>query len=149
MVVDSVSQENMSMNETIKKGSVVKATDLRGEAVIIRNNGKVVDTKRSSRADKIRACFTLAPNAIAQKGDRILYVQIINPKGKMMGDNTVKQFEDKNLNYSASTNVFYENDELDVCILVNASEANLVEGRYTINLFDGPNLIATNAMELK
>ncbi len=149
MVVDSVSQENMAMNETIKKGSIVKATDLRGEAVIIRNSGKVVDTKRSSRADKIRACFTLAPNAIAQKGDRILYLQVINPKNKMMGDNVVKQFEDKNLNYSASTNVFYENEELDVCILVNASETNLVEGRYTINLFDGPNQVATTTMELK
>jgi hypothetical protein len=149
LVVDSVSQENMAMNETIKKGSVVKATDLRGEAVIIRNNGKVVDTKRSSRADKIRACFTLAPNAIAKKGDRILYLQVVNPKGKMMGDNVVKDFEDKNLNYSASTNVFYESDELDVCILVNASESNLVEGKYTINLFDGPNQIATTTMELK
>lgn len=149
MVVDSVSQENMTMNETIKKGSVVKATDLRGEAVIIRNSGKVVDTRRSSRADKIRACFTLAPNAIAKKGDRILYVQVINPKNVMMGDDTVKTFENKNLNYSASTNVFYENDELDVCILVNASETNLVEGRYTLNLFDGPNLIATTSMELK
>jgi hypothetical protein len=149
MVVDSVSQENMAMTETIKKGSIVKATDLRGEAVIIRNNGKVVDTKRASRADKIRACFTLAPNAIAQKGDRIIYVQVINPKNKMMGDNTVKQFEDKNLNYSASTNVFYENDELDVCILVNASEADLVEGRYTINLFDGSSQISTTTMELK
>jgi len=149
MVVDSVSQENMAMTETIKKGSIVKATDLRGEAVIIRNNGKVVDTKRASRADKIRACFTLAPNAIAQKGDRILYVQVINPKNKMMGDNTVKQFEDKNLNYSASTNIFYENDELDVCILVNASDADLVEGRYTINLFDGSNQVSTTTMELK
>lgn len=149
MVVDSVSQENVAMTETIKKGSVVKATDLRGEAVIIRSNGKVVDTKRASRADKIRACFTLAPNAIAKKGDRILYVQVINPKNKMMGDNTVKQFDDKNLNYSASTNVFYENDELDVCILVNASEADLVEGRYTINLFDGPNQVSTTTMELK
>ncbi|SRX52334.1 hypothetical protein [Aequorivita sp. CIP111184] len=149
MVVDSVSQENMAMNETIKKGSIVKATDLRGEAVIIRNSGKVVDTKRASRADKIRTCFTLAPNAIAQKGDRILYVQVINPKNKMMGDNVVKQFEDKNLNYSASTNVFYENDELDVCILVNSTESDLVEGRYTINLFDGASQIATTTMELK
>lgn len=149
MVVDSVSQENMAMTETIKKGSVVKATDLRGEAVIIRSSGKVVDTKRASRADKIRACFTLAPNAIAQKGDRILYVQVINPKNKMMGDDTVKQFDSKNLNYSASTNVFYENDELDVCVLVNASESDLVEGRYTINLFDGPNQISTTTLELK
>ncbi len=149
MIVDSVSTENIAMNETIKKGSIVKATDLRGEAVIVRNNGKVVDTKRASRADKIRTCFTLAPNAIAQKGDRILYVQVINPRNKMMGDNVVKQFEDKNLNYSASTNVFYENDELDVCILVNSSETDLVEGRYTINLYDGGSLVATNTMELK
>lgn len=149
MVVDSVSQENETMTETIKKGSIVKATDLRGEAVIIRTNGKVVDTKRSSRADKIRACFTMAPNSIARKGDRILYVQVINPKNKMMGDNTVKDFEEKNLNYSASTNVFYEGDELDVCILVNALEIDLVEGRYTINLFDGPNQIATTTMQLK
>jgi len=149
MVVDSVSQENMAMNETIKKGSIVKATDLRGEAVIIRNSGKVVDTKRASRADKIRACFTLAPNAIAQRGDRTLYVQVINPRNKMMGDDAVKQFEEKNINYSSSTNVFYENDELDVCILVNSAEADLVEGRYTINLFDGPNQIATTTMDLK
>jgi hypothetical protein len=149
MVVDSVSQENMAMNETIKKGPIVKATDLRGEAVIIRNSGKVVDTKRASRADKIRACFTLAPNAIAQKGDRTLYVQVINPRNKMMGDDAVKQFEEKNINYSSSTNVFYENDELDVCILVNSAEADLIEGRYTINLFDGPNLIATTTMDLK
>jgi len=149
LIVDSVSTENIAMNETIKKGSIVKATDLRGEAVIVRNSGKVVDTKRASRADKIRTCFTLAPNAIAQKGDRILYVQVINPKNKMIGDNAVKQFEDKNLNYSASTNVFYENDELDVCILVNATETDLVEGRYTINLFDAGNLVATTSMELK
>jgi len=149
MVVDSVSQENLAMNETIKKGSIVKATDLRGEAVIIRNSGKVVDTKRASRADKIRACFTLAPNAIAQRGDRTLYIQVVNPRNKMMGDDAVKQFENKNINYSAATNVFYENDELDVCILVNSAEANLVEGRYTITLFDGQNQIATTTMELK
>ncbi|MBT0606906.1 hypothetical protein [Aequorivita echinoideorum] len=148
-VVDSVNMENMAMNETIRKGSIVKATDLRGEAVIVRNSGKVVDTKRSSRADKIRACFTMAPNAIAQKGDRTLYVQVINPRNKTLGDNASKQFENKLVNYSASSNVFYENDELDVCILVNATEADLIEGRYTINLYDGENLVATTAMQLK
>lgn len=147
--VDSVSQENLAMSETIKRASIVKATDLRGEAVIIRNSGKVVDTKRSSRADKIRACFTLAPNAVAPRGDRILYVQVVNPKGHMVGDNAVKHFEDKNLNYSASTNVFYEGEELDVCILVNAAEPDLVEGTYTINLFDGENQVGSTTMSLK
>ena len=148
-LADSVSQENMTMGETIKKASVVRATDLRGEAVILRRNGKVVDTKRSSRADKIRACFTLASNAIANKGDRTLYIQVINPKNNIVGERALQQFDDENLYYSASTNVFYENEELDVCILVDVSDTDLIDGRYIINLFDEDTQVATTTMELK
>jgi hypothetical protein len=147
--VDSVSDSNNVMTETIKRASIISATDLRGEAVIIRNSGKIVDTKRSSRADKIRACFTLAPNAIAQKGDRLLYVQVYNPNKTLLGDKGSATYDEQELEYSAASRVFYENDELDVCILVSAKEADLVEGRYIINVFDGPAKIATANMILK
>ena len=148
-VVDSVSQENLAMTETIKKGSVVKAVDLRGEAVIVRSSGKIVDTRRASRADKVRACFTLTPNIIAQKGDRLLFVQVINPNNNLLGDKAAMEFENGTLNYSTSTKVFYEQEELDVCVLVNAKEEDLIEGRYTINVFDGSQQVATTTMELK
>jgi hypothetical protein len=148
-VVDSVSERNVAMAETIKKGSVVSAVDLRGEAVIVRGNGKIVDTRRSSRADKVRACFTLTPNSIAERGDRLLYVQVINPKNNLLGKKATMQFENGTLNFSETTKVFYENEELDVCVLVDATEADLVEGRYIINVFDGPKQIATTTMELK
>ena len=148
-VVDSVSQENLAMSETIKKGSVVKAIDLRGEAVIVRSSGKIVDTRRASRADKVRACFTLTPNIIAQKGDRLLFVQVINPKNNLLGDKSTIEFESGVLNYSTSTKVFYEQEELDVCVLVNANEEELIEGRYTINVFDGAQQVASTTMELK
>lgn len=148
-VVDSFSQKNTAMAETIKKGSVLSATDLRGEAVIIRSSGKIVDTRRSSRADKVRACFTLAPNSIAEKGDKLLFVQVINPKNNLLGDKESIAFEEKVLSYSSSTKVFYENEELDVCILVNAAEEDLIEGRYVINVFDGARQIATSTMELR
>lgn len=147
--VDSVSESNTVMTETIKRASVISATDLRGEAVIVRSSGKIVDTKRSSRADKIRACFTLAPNAIAQKGDRLLYVQVYNPNKTLLGDKGSATYDDQELEFSAASRVFYENDELDVCILVSAEEADLVEGRYIINVFDGPTQIATANMILK
>jgi len=149
VVSDSVTSENASMAETIKKGSIVNALELRGEAVIIRNSGKVVDTRRSSRADKVRACFSLTPNPIAKKGDRKLYVQVINPKNNLLGSKAILKFENGLLNYSATTSVFYENEELDVCILIDAREEDLIEGRYVINLFDGPNQIATTTMELQ
>ena len=148
-VVDSVTQENEAMAETIKKGSVVNAVGLTPSAVIIRKSGKIVDTKRASRADKVRACFALTPNTIAQKGDRLLYVQVINPKNNLLGEKEELEFDNGTLSYSASTKGFYENEELDVCVMVDAKEGDIVSGRYTINVFDGPNLVATSSMELK
>lgn len=148
-VVDSVTQENESMARTIEEGSIVSAVDLSSNAVIVRKSGKVVDTKRAKRANKVRACFTLAPNPIAQKGDRMLYVQVINPKNNLLGEKTELEFEQGTLTYSASTKVFYENEELDVCVMVDADEADLVSGRYTINVFDDSNLVATTTMTLK
>ncbi len=148
-VVDSVTQENEAMAETIKEGSVVNAVGLTTSAVIIRKSGKIVDTKRANRADKVRACFTLTPNAIAQKGDRLLYVQVINPKNNLLGEKEELEFENGTLSYSASSKVFYENEELDVCVMVNAKEGDIIKGRYTINVFDGSNLVATSSMELK
>jgi len=148
-VVDSVTQENEAMAETIKEGSIVNAVGLTTSAVIIRNNGKIVDTKRAKRADKVRTCFTLTPNAIVQKGDRMLYIQVINPKNNLLGEKTELEFDNGTLSYSASTKVFYENDELDVCVMVNAKEGDIINGRYTVNVFDGSNLVATSSMTLK
>jgi len=148
-VVDSVAEENKEMTDKINLGSIVRAIDLNGAGVIVKNSGKIVDTQRSKRADKIRACFALSPNSIAEKGDRMLYIQVINPKNNLLGENEVLEFENGTLNYSASTKVFYENEELDVCSMVAANEDDLVEGVYTINIFDGSKLIATSKMTLK
>lgn len=148
-VVDSVTEQNQALAETIKIGSIVKTLDLIGSAVIVRKSGKLVETKRSGRADRIRACFTLAPNPIAEKGDRLLFVQVINSKNNLLGKKAVMEFEGATLNYSESTKVFYENEELDVCILVNASEADLVKGTYTVNVFDGSTQVASTTLELK
>jgi len=148
-VIDSVSEENTALSEKIKRGSVVHVVDLTGSAVIIRKNGKIIDTKKSKKADKIRTCFALTPNALAEKGDRILYIQVINPKNNLLGEKGELQFENGTLSYSVSTKVFYENEELDVCAMINASEDDLVGGTYTINIFDGSNLVATSKMTLK
>ncbi|MDG1330036.1 MAG: hypothetical protein P8P27_07325 [Flavobacteriaceae bacterium] len=147
--VDSVSAENQAMADKIKLGAVVRAIDLNGAGVIVRKSGKIIDTQRSKRADKIRACFALTPNAIAEKGDRMLYIQVINPKNNLLGKKEVLEFENGTLNYSTSIKVFYENEELDVCSMVAANKDDLLEGLYTINVFDGAKLIATSKMTLK
>ncbi|MFC7356365.1 hypothetical protein ACFQO1_01590 [Jejudonia soesokkakensis] len=148
-VVDSVNLQNEEMSQTLKEAAVVGVVDLRGEAVIVRSSGKVVDTRRSSRADKIRACFTLTPNKVAKVGDRTLFAQITNPKGKIVGKGETFNYDGGSLTYSQGSVVFYEKEELDVCILSDVNEADLIEGNYSISIFDGPTLVATTTMELK
>jgi hypothetical protein len=146
---DSISKKNQVLSDKIKTGSVIQAINLRGSGVIIKNNGKIIDTQRSRRANKIRICFALAPNEIAEKEDKLLYIQVINPKNNLLGEREVLNFENGTLNYSISTKVFYEKEELDVCVLLNSKEEDLSKGLYNINVFDGSTLIATSKMILK
>ncbi len=88
-------------------------------------------------------------NEIAERGDRLLFVQVINPRNNIVGEKATVNFEDKVLTYSATSNVFYENEALDVCVLINAIEADLVAGNYTVNVFDGSLLVATNSLPLR
>src|SRR5699024_2756747 len=77
--LDSISIDNIELSKRIDKAMLVTAINLSANAIIIRNNGKIVSTKRASRADDIQACFTLNANVVANEGERVVYVQVINP----------------------------------------------------------------------
>ena len=148
-LVDSVSISNAEMSKSLEKAALIGITGLKVDGVIVRNSGKIVDTERARRADKIRACYTLAPNALAETGDRMIYVQVINPNNNVIGENAKITLDNGLLAYSATTNVFYENEALDVCTLVDATEEELVKGTYIINIFDAGRQIGNTRLELK
>jgi len=147
--LDSVSIDNMGLSKKIGKAMLVTARNLSANAIIIRNNGKIVTTKRSSRADDIQACFTLNANSVANEGERVVYVQVVNPMNNILGKQEAISGEDEILYYSKSINVFYENDDLDVCILADADDEELIPGRYVINIYDGLDQIGTTTIELR
>lgn len=147
--VDSISLQNEALAQVVAIGSALKVSRLKGEGILVRNSGKIVETDRSRRADKVRACFTLNANEIAESGDKLLFIQVINPENNVLGEKSVVNFEDKILTYSATSNVFYDKEELDVCVLVNATEQDLVPGTYYINVFDGPRLVANSTIDLR
>lgn len=146
---DSIALRNRSLSKTVERGAMMTATGLSANGVIVRKSGKIIDTKRASRANKIRTCFTLSPNPIAKKGDKLIYIQIIAPNKKTIGDKKTVTISDNDIVYSSKVKVFYENDELDVCSIVNASEEDLEKGNYTINVYDEIRRIASSTLDLK
>jgi len=142
-VVDSVTTANTQLFNSLEKGALIGITNLDATAIIVRKGGKIKQTKRASRADKIRVCYTIAPNTLAQAGDRVLYVQVINPDNNIIGDKSNITFGQDLLTYSKSESVFYENQALDVCAIIGTTGQDVLKGLYTINIFDAQRQIGS------
>ena len=148
-VSDSLQAQNQTMANQIDRAAELKVSNLRGEGVIERNSGRLVENDRTRRVDKIRTCFSLTPNALAEAGEKELYVQVYNPNNNLVGDQIAVQHEGGVMVYSAATKVYYENEELDVCILANTVEDRLIEGTYKVLVYSGPNLIGATSFSLR
>ena len=148
-VVDSVTIANTKMATSLEKGALIGITNLNARAIIVRKGGKIKQTKRSSRADKIKVCYTIAPNMLAQVGDRLFYVQVMNPDNNVIVDKSSITFGQDLLTYSKSASVFYENQALEVCAIVDGSSQELVKGLYNITVFDAGRQIGTTTLVLK
>ena len=148
-VIDSVTTANTQLFNSLEKGALIGISNLDATAIIVRKGGKIKETKRASRADKIRVCYTIAPNTLAQAGDRVLYVQVINPDNNIIGDKSNITFGQDLLTYSKSESVFYENQALDVCAIVGTAGQDVLKGLYTINIFDAQRQIVSTTLMLK
>ncbi|WPY98498.1 hypothetical protein [Christiangramia sp. OXR-203] len=146
---DSLRNTNQSLSTKVDKASRLKITGLKGEGVIVRNSGKLVENDRTGRIDQIRTCFTLTANDLADTGEKTMYVQVYNPENELVGDQIVVQHEGGAMVYSASSKVFYEKDELDVCILSNTDEDKLLEGTYKVYVYNDAVLLANGSFSLK
>ncbi|NJW52930.1 hypothetical protein [Salinimicrobium oceani] len=148
-ISDSLKVQTQAMGVKIDQASQLKVSNLRGQGVIERNSGRLVKNDRTRRVDKIRTCFSLTPNALAAAGEKDLYVQVYNPNNELVGDQIAVQHDGGVMVYSAATKVFYENEELDVCILANTVSDRLIEGNYKVLVYQGANLIGATSFSLR
>jgi uncharacterized protein YoxC len=146
---DSLKTTNQSLSTKVDKASRLKLTSLSGTGVIVRNSGKLVENDNNRRVDQIRTCFTITANDLAQAGEKNMYVQVYNPENDLVGDEIVVQHEGGTMVYSAASKVFYENEELDVCILAKTKEDKLLEGTYKVYVYNDAILLGTGSFTLK
>lgn len=146
---DSLATRVMENEKVILKASEVAVLGLKGLGIKERSSGKQVLTNKASRANKVKICFSLAPNTIAEKGDKDLYVQVISPQNNVLGENGQITFDDKLLNYSFKTGFNYDNKALDICEYLSEPKDGFVKGTYHVNVFRGAVRVAKNTFTLE
>ena len=134
-------QENME--EIIAAGKVLQCSDVSAVGMRLLSSGRQRETSRADRADMIKVCFTLLENAIADSGDKNLFLNIMGP------DSTILSAE-AGVNFSASRTIDYSNDRLDACIFYTADESALLgSGIYTIEVLEETAVIGSTLIELR
>ncbi|WP_408075719.1 MULTISPECIES: hypothetical protein [Flavobacterium] len=141
---DTLVAQNMKITEKASKLSIVNLT---AEAFKERNSGKLVATDKARRVDKLKISFTIAANEVAQTGNRMFYVQVIDSKNNVLGEKQTETFGDYTLTYSFVTNAIYENKTVTVTEILSGSDFE--KGLYHVNLFDKDKLVANDTFTLR
>ncbi|MCK0156650.1 hypothetical protein MWU65_05635 [Cellulophaga sp. F20128] len=148
---DSLVVQNTQLADAVEKGSALNLSKFSVDAVRERNSGKLVSTTRARSTDKIKVCFTIADNAIAQAGDKQFFIEVLDPQGNVLGEgNTTTNENGASLAYSKGTAFYYENKNLDVCDYVNKPAGDFQKGKYMAIVYDSKlKILAKNEFELK
>lgn len=148
---DSLTLENDKLAERVELGSAIVANKLTATGVIERSSGKLVENLRARRVDKVRACYTVPQNRLAEPGDRELFVQVIDPSDTVLGENTKVTFESGEvLAFSTISKFYYDSTALDICENIAAPAGQkFAAGLYKVNVYDGPKLLAQTTFTMK
>ncbi|GLB54201.1 hypothetical protein NBRC110019_32420 [Neptunitalea chrysea] len=133
---DSLKTINSAQKDRLALGSALTLSDLTIDAVKVRKSGKMISTDKARRADRIKVCFTVSPNKIAEEGDKTFFIKVEGPGSTVLGDDTSAMVEGKEITYTKTSEFFYEKNALDVCEYIQKSGDDFAKGKYVITLYN-------------
>lgn len=144
---DTLVSQNENLSKTIEKAAKLTIVDLKVEPFKQRNSGKLIATEKARRVDVLKISFTIAANEVAQAGNKMYYVQVIDSKNNVLGDKQTETFGSNTLTYSFITNAIYQNETMSVTETLSGKDFE--KGLYYVNLFDGDKMVANATFTLR
>jgi len=148
-LTDTLMSQNDKLAKKVTKASKLSVLNLNVMAVKEKNSGKEIVTDKASRVNKLKISFVIAENAIADKGDRIYYAQIIDAKGNVLGDKqTIPVTDSVTLTYSFKTKIGFDNKTVQVNESIKGDDFE--KGTYFVKLFDiQGNIVSSTSFDLR
>ena len=141
-----VAEERASeLQNKVAQGSVLHARDI--AMIALNANDKMIT--RVKNAATLRIDFTVAANELAQTGNRTIYLCITSPDGYLLSTDAMPTFDfhGSRKGYSASREIDYQNEDVDVSIFYKGS--GFIPGTYKIELYTGGNLIGSTEIAMR
>ena len=137
--------------EQVRKGSILQAYGFTTTGMRLKLNKSVKATSKAKQTVQIKSSFTIGQNPITSAGDKVVYLQVVNPSGKTLQFRTNQVFKTDNgtLPYSEKRTINYQNKSIGVAIFYDLRGKKLSKGVYKSKVYCDGNLIGTDTFTLK
>jgi hypothetical protein len=148
---DDFKNQATESQEKVKKGQKLQAININSTGMRMKLNDQLEPTSKARNCVQASASFTVAENAIADAGQRTLYMQIIDPDGKPLQGRTggTVSTENGTVVYGAKREINYGNKAVDVTIYYDFNGEEPVNGVYKVKIYSGSELIGSDSFSLK
>ena len=128
---DVAEEKADELNTKVRIGSVIQAGGIRMVAL----NANSKEVKRIKMAKRLKVDFELAPNELAEPGEKTIYIRITGPDGYMLpaAEVTLFNFEGSEMMASAKRKVDYENESVPVSIFYDGE--SFAKGTYSVEIY--------------
>jgi Tfp pilus assembly protein PilO len=142
----ALSKEKEILNTQVQLAKVLSAKNIVAQPL----NKSDKSNNKISKVAKVKVCFTVRENAVAEAGTKDVYLRIIRPDEVVLptGSGDTFEFNGEQVVYSAKRQLEYENKDIDICIFWDKN-ADLIAGNYTVVLYAENYEIGSAAFTLK
>jgi chromosome segregation ATPase len=137
----TVASLTKNLETTVSTASVLKSEYFKVTSLRKKNGNKYSPTIIAKRTNRIETCFALLENSIAHNGERKVYMRIVEPGGKVLGDKSLgsgtftKAGSEEEVNYTSSKLIEYKNEKMDMCLDWEDIATPFNSGSYMIEIY--------------
>lgn len=132
----TLEKQNQDLDTKVKVGSALKTATASVYGYKVRKSGKEVDETKAKNVQKLKINFTVASNAIANKGSHDVYIRIIDPIGNLISgaDSGTFSADGQDLQSTYKTSIDYQDNGATYTVDW-AYDQPFQKGTYTILLY--------------
>ncbi|WP_143034116.1 hypothetical protein [Bizionia paragorgiae] len=147
---NTLEKTNVTLKSQLEEAKRIAIVNMNAESLKRVTRKRKVGTNRAAKTKKLHISFTMVANKFAEPGDKVIYIQVLDPQNNIVSNKAEVSFKEKSLIYSQKEVVNYRNNNLDVSTFIDIDEdKDLVKGTYFVSVFHDVELIGSTSIELK
>jgi hypothetical protein len=132
--------KNAELVDKVTLASILRIENLKIAALNKKSKEKTDDENefKASRIEKLKIAFNLGDNKVAPKGNKTVYLKIVNSKGVTLTETSsgTFMFDDKETYYTSKQTIAFDNSNQTV-IFYYSKTVDFEKGKHIVEVYEG------------